>query len=183
MRTKLSASPSAKLTELSRSVNTRDCSLLVLARKNPRYAIIEETLREREAQKAEREAALVWIENQSGAREPGITDDGPAVFPLLFDDLEGDVLDEGRWAFFGTGEPSVSGGRVNLRILSNLCDQRCVRARISIDTHNGKVETSFPVQLRGRSDREYTITLGGGSARVQLETFNGSVYLVRPGSR
>jgi hypothetical protein len=34
-----------------------------------------------------------------------------------------------------------------------------------------------------RERGEYTLTLGSGSARVELESFNGSVYLVRPGNR
>lgn len=72
-------------------------------------------------------------------------------------------------------------GTHNGRITMAIPEQ--ASARITVETHNGKVETSFPVQVRGRNDREYTITVGGGSARIQLETFNGSVYLVRPDNR
>lgn len=58
---------------------------------------------------------LAWIETQTGTRDAALVDDGSAVFPLLFDDLDGDALDEARWNSFGTGgPPTVSGGRVNV---------------------------------------------------------------------
>lgn len=63
---------------------------------------------------AGKEAAFVWIETQTGTRDPGFSDDAAAVFPLLFDELEGEELDEARWRSYGTGAPTVSDGRVNV---------------------------------------------------------------------
>ena len=84
-------------------------------------------------------------------------------------------------------------------------------ARVSVYTFNGQVSTSFPVQYGGQetrvtttraprppqprqpgqprqtevSDREhrgrYTFTIGTGGATIDLESFGGSIRLVRPG--
>ncbi|HEX6133979.1 MAG TPA: DUF4097 family beta strand repeat-containing protein [Longimicrobiales bacterium] len=56
-------------------------------------------------------------------------------------------------------------------------------ARLDIATRNGKVEAAFPVQVRSEGDGEFSISLGSGSARIELESYNGSVYLVRPSGR
>lgn len=56
-------------------------------------------------------------------------------------------------------------------------------ARLAIATHNGKVEAAFPVQIRSSDDREFSVALGSGSARIELESYNGSVFLVRPTGR
>lgn len=87
-------------------------------------------------------------------------------------EYHGTLHDGGRY-YLGTHN-----GRITMSVPEN------TNARISVNTHNGKVETSFPVQINTLRERgEYTLTLGNGSARVQLESFNGSVYLVRPGNR
>jgi DUF4097 and DUF4098 domain-containing protein YvlB len=87
-------------------------------------------------------------------------------------EYHGTLHDGGRY-YLGTHN-----GRITMSVPEN------TNARISVSTHNGKVETSFPVQLNTMRERgEYTLTLGSGSARVELESFNGSVYLVRPGNR
>jgi DUF4097 and DUF4098 domain-containing protein YvlB len=86
-------------------------------------------------------------------------------------DYQGTIRDGGRY-YLGTHN-----GRITLSVPEQ------ANARLSVSTHNGKVETAFPVQMRTFGDGEYALTLGSGSARVELESFNGSVYLVRPGSR
>lgn len=57
-------------------------------------------------------------------------------------------------------------------------------AAVTVASFNGEFEASFPVQITpGRSTRNqrFTFTIGSGSARVQLETFDGQVLLRRPG--
>lgn len=58
-------------------------------------------------------------------------------------------------------------------------------ATVSVSTFSGSFESDFPVSLeRGqRTKRRFTFVLGGGSARVDLESFSGDVRLVRPGGR
>jgi DUF4097 and DUF4098 domain-containing protein YvlB len=57
-------------------------------------------------------------------------------------------------------------------------------ASVSVSTHNGSIQTDFPVQVREiRSRRHLSFTLGNGSTRIELESFGGSVRLRRPDSR
>jgi len=55
-------------------------------------------------------------------------------------------------------------------------------ATMSIRTYNGGFRSSFPVKVEDQnSRRRFSMTLGDGSARVEIETFNGSIALRRPG--
>jgi hypothetical protein len=56
-------------------------------------------------------------------------------------------------------------------------------ATVHVSTRNGTIQSEFPVSLRGGADNRVSFTMGGGSARIELETFNGSVNLVRPRGR
>lgn len=56
-------------------------------------------------------------------------------------------------------------------------------ATISMATAQGSFESDFPVQLREREHQEYTLTVGSGSARMQLESFGGTVRLRRSPNR
>lgn len=54
-------------------------------------------------------------------------------------------------------------------------------ATVSVSTYHGEFQSEFPVRLTGTSrDRQFTFTLGSGSARVELESFNGEIVLRRP---
>jgi hypothetical protein len=58
-------------------------------------------------------------------------------------------------------------------------------ATITVSTFGGEIESDFPVQLPAgerRRGKRHTFTLGGGGARVELETFNGSIVLRRAGA-
>jgi len=55
-------------------------------------------------------------------------------------------------------------------------------ATVSVSTFNGEFESEFPVTLRDtRKGKRFSFTIGSGSAQVTLESFQGSVQLVRPG--
>jgi DUF4097 and DUF4098 domain-containing protein YvlB len=54
---------------------------------------------------------------------------------------------------------------------------------VSIATFDGSLHPSFPVTLRGGIGQLTEFTIGDGSARVELETFDGDIYLIRPGER
>lgn len=86
-------------------------------------------------------------------------------------EYQGSVRDGGRY-YLGTHN-----GRLTMAIPER------TNARLEIESFNGKVEAAFPVQLRRTGDREFDIVLGNGSASVELENFNGTIYLVRPGGR
>lgn len=86
-------------------------------------------------------------------------------------DYQGALRDGGRYSL------STHNGRITLAVPEG------VNARMDVSAHQGKVEAGFPVPVGSIRDRSASITLGSGSARVDLETYNGTIYLVRPGSR
>lgn len=56
-------------------------------------------------------------------------------------------------------------------------------ARVRVTTHNGRVETAFAVRVAGSRNNEFGFTLGSGSASIELESYNGTINLVRPTGR
>jgi Putative adhesin len=57
-------------------------------------------------------------------------------------------------------------------------------ASVAVSTFNGEFESEFAVPLSGtRKGKGFSFTLGAGSAQVNLESFQGTIRLVRPGSR
>jgi DUF4097 and DUF4098 domain-containing protein YvlB len=55
-------------------------------------------------------------------------------------------------------------------------------ATVSVSTFSGEFESAFPVTLREtRKGKRFSFVLGTGSAQVSLESFQGTVQLVRPG--
>ncbi|MGH7477764.1 MAG: DUF4097 family beta strand repeat-containing protein [Longimicrobiales bacterium] len=53
-------------------------------------------------------------------------------------------------------------------------------ARVSVMTYNGNFESEFPLQLTSmQQSRTFNFTIGTGSARLEMESFNGTVRLVR----
>jgi DUF4097 and DUF4098 domain-containing protein YvlB len=55
-------------------------------------------------------------------------------------------------------------------------------ASVAVSTFSGEFESEFPVPLRGTQKKGFSFTLGSGSAQVTLESFQGTIQLVRPGS-
>jgi DUF4097 and DUF4098 domain-containing protein YvlB len=55
-----------------------------------------------------------------------------------------------------------------------------VNATVSVATFSGSFEAAFPVTLSGTGrGKRFTFTLGSGSARIELESFDGSIQLLR----
>ena len=55
-------------------------------------------------------------------------------------------------------------------------------ATVSVSTFSGEFSSAFPVQLNmPRRGKAYSFTLGNGSARLELESFQGEIQLRRPG--
>ena len=56
-------------------------------------------------------------------------------------------------------------------------------AAVSVSTFNGEFESDFPVTLtETRKGKRFNFTIGSGSAQITLESFQGTISLVRPGS-
>lgn len=80
--------------------------------------------------------------------------------------------------FQGTGRYRLSShdGDVTVTVPS-------VDAEVSVSTYEGNFDSDFPVTVTGlRSRQRLTFTLGKGSARLELESFDGNVRLRRTGS-
>jgi putative adhesin len=83
----------------------------------------------------------------------------------------GPIQNGGRYAF------STHNGDVTVTVAE------ATSASVAVSTFSGEFESEFPVPLRGtRAGKGFSFTLGSGSARVTLESFQGTIRLVRPGS-
>ena len=59
-----------------------------------------------------------------------------------------------------------------------------INASVSVSTYEGEFESDFPVTITGtRSRKRLDFTLGSGSARLELESFDGSVRLRKESGR
>ncbi len=61
---------------------------------------------------------------------------------------------------------------------------KTVSATVSVSTFSGEFASDFPVMLsETKPGRRYCFTLGKGGAQVQLESFQGTIHIFRPGTR
>jgi len=83
----------------------------------------------------------------------------------------GPIRNGGRYSF------STHNGDITLTVAE------ATNASVAVSTYNGEFESEFPVPLQGtRKGKGFNFTLGSGSAQVTLESFQGTIQLVRPGS-
>jgi len=83
---------------------------------------------------------------------------------------DGTIKDGGRYRF-STHDGDL---RVSVPEKSNVS--------VSVSTFDGDFSACFPVQLVGlKTKHRFTLTIGSGSARLELESFNGDIRLCRPG--
>ncbi len=86
-------------------------------------------------------------------------------------DYDGTIRSGGRYTF------STHNGDITLSVPPG------ASAAISVATFTGEFASAFPVTLtETRKGKRFSFTLGGGSAQVSLESFQGSIELVRPGA-
>jgi hypothetical protein len=83
--------------------------------------------------------------------------------------------------------PIVKGGRYSLSTHNGdilLTVAEGTSANVAVSTFNGEFESEFPVPISGtRKGKGFSFVLGAGSAQVTLESFQGTIQLVRPGGR
>jgi DUF4097 and DUF4098 domain-containing protein YvlB len=82
--------------------------------------------------------------------------------------------------------PIRSGGRYALSTHNGdltLTVAEGTSASVAVSTFSGEFESEFPVPFRGtQKGKGFNFTLGSGAAQVTLESFQGTIRLVRPGS-
>lgn len=82
---------------------------------------------------------------------------------------EGAIRNDGWYRF------SSHNGGIDLTIPAN------AGATFTASTFNGTLHTAFPVTLHeAKEGKEFTFTLGSGGARIELESFNGTMTIRRP---
>ena len=90
--------------------------------------------------------------------------------------LNGDVAYNGPLKSSGRYALSTHNGDVTLTVAEG------TSASVSVSTFNGEFESAFPVTLtESRKGKRFNFTIGSGSAQVTLESFQGTIALVRPG--
>jgi len=90
--------------------------------------------------------------------------------------VSGDVTFTGSLADRGRYRMTTHNGDLSITVPER------VNATVSVSTFNGDFESSFPVTLTEiRPGKRFTFTLGSGSARLELESFNGTIQLRREG--
>jgi DUF4097 and DUF4098 domain-containing protein YvlB len=86
-------------------------------------------------------------------------------------EYEGTIRNGGRYAF------STHNGDITVTVPEGS------NAAVSVSTFNGEFASEFPVTLtETRKGKRFSFTIGSGSAQMTLESFQGSIELVRPGS-
>jgi DUF4097 and DUF4098 domain-containing protein YvlB len=86
-------------------------------------------------------------------------------------DYDGPIRNGGRYAF------STHNGDITLTVAEG------TNASVAVSTFNGEFNSEFPVTLtETRKGKRFSFVVGSGSAQVTLESFQGSIELVRPGS-
>ena len=86
-------------------------------------------------------------------------------------EYDGTIRNGGRYAF------STHNGNITVSVPDG------ANAAVAVATFNGDFASEFPVTLtETRKGKRFSFTLGTGSAQMTLESFQGSIELVRPGS-
>ena len=83
---------------------------------------------------------------------------------------DGTIKDGGRYRF------STHDGNLRVSIPEK------AGVSVSVSTFDGDFSACFPVQLSRKTKHRFDFTIGSGSARVELESFNGDIKICRPGA-
>lgn len=85
-------------------------------------------------------------------------------------DYRGTIDDDGRYRL------ATHNGDISMTIPES------ANATVSVSTHSGDLETDFPIQLTDfKSGRRFRFVLGSGTAEIEIEAFQGTIELRRPG--
>jgi DUF4097 and DUF4098 domain-containing protein YvlB len=89
--------------------------------------------------------------------------------------VNGEISYQGAIKDNGTYRLTTHNGRVDM-VMSERTN-----ATVTVRTYNGDFQSSMPMRFNDPDARRRTVTLGNGSAHVDLETFNGVISIRRPG--
>jgi DUF4097 and DUF4098 domain-containing protein YvlB len=102
---------------------------------------------------------------------------GTDATTLTATSVNGDVGYDGPMHAGGRYALSTHNGDITLAVADG------ASAAVSVSTFNGEFESDFPVTItETRKGKRFNFTVGSGSSQVTLESFQGTIQLVRPGS-
>jgi DUF4097 and DUF4098 domain-containing protein YvlB len=102
---------------------------------------------------------------------------GTDATTLTATSVNGDVGYDGPMHAGGRYALSTHNGDITLAVAEG------ASAAVSVSTFNGEFESDFPVTItETRKGKRFNFTVGSGSSQVTLESFQGTIQLVRPGS-
>jgi putative adhesin len=84
-------------------------------------------------------------------------------------EYDGTIKDGGHYTF------STTNGEVTVSIPEK------ANVTVSVSTFNGEFDSSFPVSVTNTTKHRFAFTIGTGSAKLEIESFNGDINLRRPG--
>jgi DUF4097 and DUF4098 domain-containing protein YvlB len=92
--------------------------------------------------------------------------------------VNGEVVYDGRIQDGGSYRFATHNGDIALGMSEN------ANATVGVSTFSGDFESAFAIQpKKAPKGHRFTFALGNGSAKVDLESFQGSIELLRPGGR
>jgi hypothetical protein len=103
----------------------------------------------------------IMIENAESDSVEASTVNGPVTF-------EGQVSDAGYYRF------ATHNGCIDVAMPEKS------NATVSLSTFSGGIDSSFPVTLKKIKSKRFQTTIGSGRARIELESFQGTIFLRRP---
>ena len=82
----------------------------------------------------------------------------------------GPIRNSGRYGF------ATHNGGVTVTV------QEGANVAVSVSTFQSEFGADFPISFRGSHEGDFSFTIGNGSARLDIESFQGPIRLVRPGA-
>lgn len=151
---------------------------VVSARSVQGRVIIEEAKGRIEAQTVNRSIRLAGISGDivAGTTNGRIELDRIDTSNLDAYTINGGIVYDGAVKDNGTYRLTTHNGSISLTIPER------ASAALQVRTYGGSFRSTFPVRVENTERRNrFTATIGGGSARIELESFNGEISLRRPG--
>lgn len=84
--------------------------------------------------------------------------------------FSGPIRDNGRYQF------ATHNGGVSVTV------QDGANVAVSVSTFQGEFAADFPISFRGSREGDFSFSIGSGSAKLDIESFQGPIRLVRPGA-
>src|SRR6185369_2497237 len=92
-----------------------------------------------------------------------------------------DRIDSGNVDLYTVNGNISYDGAIKDKGLYRLTTHNGLNALLTVRTYNGGFRSTFPIGDPEKRNKRFTVTLGNGSAHVELESFGGTISLRRPG--